>query len=224
LEGLRVHPLRTALSIFGVVIGVASLIATLAIGAGARESATQGIRELGANLLFVRPGKARVGYAWLGNAETLKLEDAEALGRIPGVAAAPEVFSRVQVKYRNRNSDSRVFGVTPTYLDLLRYRLAAGSRFTEADLKTRRRVALLGAETAEALFGVEDPVGKSIKIRGKSFLVLGVMEKRGERVALLEADDRILIPVTTYRSVSSEATWFGASWFRRRRHRHWTQL
>lgn len=138
LDGLRAYPLRTALSIFGVVIGVASLVATLAIGAGARESAAQGIRELGANLLFVRPGKVRIGYAWLGNVETLTLEDAEALGKIPGVAAAvPEVFSRVQIKYRNRNSDSRVFGVTPAYLDLLRYRLAAGSRFTEADVNGR---------------------------------------------------------------------------------------
>ena len=198
LAGLFAHPLRTALSIFGVVIGVASLVATLAIGAGARESATQGIRELGANLLFVRPGKARIGYAWLGNVETLKLEDAEAMARISGVTAVPEVFSRVQVKYRNRNSDSRVFGVTPAYLDLLRYRLAAGSRFTEADLKSRRMVALLGAKTAEALFPAEDPVGKSVKIKGKNLLVLGVLEARGERVALLEADDRILVPVTTW--------------------------
>jgi len=199
LDGLRAYPLRTALSIFGVVIGVASLVATLAIGAGARESAAEGIRELGANLLFVRPGKARIGYAWLGNVETLTLEDAEALGKIPGVAAAvPEVFSRVQIKYRNRNSDSRVFGVTPAYLDLLRYRLAAGTRFTEADVNGRRMVALLGAKAAEALFPAEDPVGKSIKIKGKNLLVLGVLEERGERVALLEADDRILVPVTTY--------------------------
>jgi ABC-type antimicrobial peptide transport system permease subunit len=199
IDGLRAHPLRTALSILGMVIGVASLVATLVIGAGARQAATQGIRELGANILFVRPGKARIGYAWLGNVETLKLADAEALRAIPGVSSAvPEVFSRIQVKYQNQNADSRVFGVTPEYLDLLRYRLAAGSRFTEADVKTRRMVALLGAKTAQVLFRGEDPVGKFIKVKGKNFLVLGTLEERGERAALLEADDRILIPVTTY--------------------------
>ena len=199
LDGLRGHLLRTTLSILGVVIGVASLVATLAIGAGARQAATQGIRELGANLLFVRPGKARVGFAWMGNVETLKLADALALREIPGVTAAvPEVFARTQVKYQNQNSDSRVFGVTPDYVDLLRYKLAAGNRFTEADLKTRRMVALLGAKVAQAIFHAEDPVGKFVKIKGKNFLVLGVLEERGERVALLEADDRILIPVTSY--------------------------
>lgn len=199
LDGLRAHPLRTSLSVLGVVIGVASLVATLAIVAGAQQAATQGIRELGANILFIRPGKARIGYAWLGNVETLKLADAEALREIPGVSsAAPEVFSRTQVKYQNQNTDSRIFGVTPEYIDLLHYRLATGSRFTEGDVKTRRMVALLGAKTARALFRGEDPVGKFIKVRGKNFLVRGVLEERGERVALLEADDRILIPVTTY--------------------------
>lgn len=201
LDGLRAHPLRTALSVLGVVIGVASLVATLAIGAGARQAATQGIRELGANLLFIRPGKARIGYAWLGNVETLKLADAEALQEIPEVSSSvPEVFSRAQVKYKNQNTDSRIFGVTPEYLDLLRYRLDAGVPFSEGDVKTRRMVALLGAKTAQALFQGEDPVGKFVKIKGRNFLALGVLEERGERVALLEADDRILIPVTTYQT------------------------
>ncbi|MFQ5779553.1 MAG: ABC transporter permease [Nitrospiria bacterium] len=199
LEGLRAHPLRTTLSILGVVIGVASLVATLAIGAGARQAATQGIRELGANLLFIRPGKARMGYAWLGNVKTLKQTDADALQEIPGVsAAAPEVWSRTQTKYLNQNTDSRVFGVTPAYLDLLRYKLSSGTRFTVGDLKGRRRVALLGAKAAQSLFTAEDPVGKFIKIKGKTFKVLGILAERGARAGLLEADDRILIPVTTY--------------------------
>jgi len=199
LEGLRLHPLRSALSILGMIIGVASLVATLAIGAGARQSATQGIRELGANLIFIRPGKARMGYAWLGNVKTLKSADAGALQDIPGVSASvPEVFARTQVKYQNKNTDSRVFGVTPAYLDLLRYRLASGTRFTESDVHAARRVALLGAKAAEALFQGEDPVGQFIKMKRKNFRVLGVLEPRGARAGLMEADDRIIIPVTTY--------------------------
>ncbi|WP_181071186.1 ABC transporter permease [Candidatus Manganitrophus noduliformans] len=100
-------------------------------------------------------------------------------GEDPGVAAAvPEVFSRVQIKYRNRNSDSRVFGVTPAYLDLLRYRMAAGSRFIEGNLKARRMVALLGAKAAEALFRGENPMGKFIKVRGRTFWSWGSW-KRG---------------------------------------------
>ncbi|MFQ5598385.1 MAG: ABC transporter permease [Nitrospiria bacterium] len=199
IEGLGLHPLRSALSILGVVIGVASLVATLAIGSGARRSATQGIRELGANLLFIRPGKARMGYAWLGNVKTLKYGDAEALKDIDGVASAvPEVFARTQVKYQNRNTDSRIFGVTPDYLDLLRYRLLSGVRFTKGDVRAARRVALLGAKTVESLFQMEDPVGRFIKIKGKNFRVVGVLKARGERAGLMEADDRVIIPVTTY--------------------------
>lgn len=199
LEGLRAHPLRSVLSILGVIIGVASLVATLAIGAGAREAATQGIRELGANLIFIRPGKARMGYAWLGNVKTLKAADAEALLSIPGVTAAvPEVFSRTQVKYLNQNADSRIFGVTPPYLDLLQYRLASGESFTSRDVRAARRIALLGAKAAETLFKMEDPLGKSIKVNGKNFRVVGVLKERGDRAGLMEADDRVIIPITTY--------------------------
>ncbi|MBN4054864.1 ABC transporter permease [Nitrospira defluvii] len=199
MQELLRHPLRSALSVLGVVIGVASLVATLAIGEGARRSATQGIRELGANLIFIRPGKARMGYAWLGNVKTLKYTDAEALRRISGVTAAvPEVFARTQVKYLNKNTDSRVFGVTPDYFDILRYRLSQGARFTEADVRAARRVALLGSKTAESLFRMENPVGKFIKVKGKNFRVIGVLEERGERAGLMEADDRVIIPVTSY--------------------------
>lgn len=199
LEGLRLHPLRSALSVLGVVIGVASLVSTLAIGAGAREAATQGIRELGANLIFIRPGKARMGYAWLGNVKTLKVTDAAALQSVPGVkAAVPEVFARTQVKYLNQNTDSRVFGVTPAYLDLLHYELASGKRFTGRDVLSARRVALLGAKATDALFKMEDPIGKFIKVKGKRFRVIGVLKARGDRAGLMEADDRIIIPVTTY--------------------------
>lgn len=199
LDALLAYPLRTTLSILGVVIGVAALVATIAIGSGAKAAATQGISELGANLLFVRPGKARMGYAWLGNVETLTLDDTVAMQALPEISSAvPEVFSRVQVKYRNRNTDSRVFGVTHDYLDILQYKVAAGAPFTAADVKTRRMVALLGAKAAQALFHGEDPVGKWIKIKGKNFLVLGLLKERGERAGLMEADDRILVPVTTY--------------------------
>ncbi|MDR7537803.1 MAG: ABC transporter permease [Armatimonadota bacterium] len=193
------NPLRSALTMLGVIIGVGSVIAMIAIGQGARQATTQQVQALGSNLLTIFAGTPRVGgVARAEPAQSLTLEDAEAIRReVPGVIGVSAEFSRqAQVAYRGENTVTRVTGVTPEYETVRNFHPARGQFFVESDMRTRARVALLGATVASRLFPEGDPIGQQIKIRGVTFTVIGLMEEKGAS-AFLDRDDIVLVPLTT---------------------------
>ena len=200
LEGLAANKMRSALTMLGVVIGVSAVITMLALAGGARERMMAHIQQMGTNVLIVRPGQAqRMAVAGgLGSVQSLTLKDSEAIAeRCPSVArTAPEVMMSAQVKYRNQNTNTSILGTTPDFLSVRNYRVQEGGFFTDRDVKSLRKVAVIGPTTAKNLFGESLPVGKAISIKGTRFTVVGLTAEKGAG-GFGDPDDQIFIPVTT---------------------------
>ena len=212
LASLSANKLRASLTLLGIVIGVAAVISLMAIGRGVQETITSRIQTLGTNLLFVRPGGATQGGVGqgLGSASTLTLEDAYALVDpvfAPSVSAvAPELRTSGQVVAGRNNTSTRVVGVTPEYELVRNFPVSSGQFITPGHLDSYAQVAVLGSSVSEALFGFRDPVGQSIRVNGRQFTVIGVLESKGGGF-LGNLDDQILVPVTTaYYRLSSQRT------------------
>src|SRR5690606_20566010 len=181
VRSLAQNRMRTSLTALGMVIGVAAVVAVLAVGEGAQSSVEGRIRALGTNLLYVRPAFGGVGGVRTGRVETLKRADAEAIASLPGVTAvAPEVSGSGQIRYREVNQNASVLGVTPEYLSVRALEVTAGLGFDELVDVQRRRVAIIGANVATDLFGREQPLGQRIQILGISFRVIGVLAPKGD--------------------------------------------
>ena len=198
-SALRARPLRSLLTMLGVIIGVAAVITTVSIGAGAQQQIAQRIQALGTNLLIVQPARTRPGERFVGNpAAVLKLEDAAALADAGGpiVAVAPEVRRDLQVIAGRESASMQVIGTTPSFPAVRGYQLARGRVFGEAETEFGRQVAVLGAETVAQLYGPLDPLGDTVRIGGVEFEVVGILAAKG--VAGAEnRDDIVLVPVTT---------------------------
>jgi macrolide transport system ATP-binding/permease protein len=191
--------LRSMLSMLGILIGVAAVIAMLALGQGAKEDVSQRLAFLGSNLLMVRPGTRQLqGVALEAGAVTrLTLQDAEAIARLPHVRrVSPVVRGRAQAVYGNKNWNTRVEGVGVGYALMRASEPPAGRFFTGKEVTARRKVVLLGATVARELFGQHNPVGETVKINRINFEVLGVLPEKGAS-AWHDQDDVIVIPVTT---------------------------
>lgn len=200
-RSLASNPLRTILTALGMIIGVASVVATLAIGEGAKASVEGSIRALGSNLLLVRPGYGRSGALRTGRATTLTRADAEAIAKLSGVAAiAPETAGSAQVKYLSNNMSTSVSGVTGDYLQVRALTIGAGLAITDADDKQRQRVAVIGANVARTLFGMQPPIGERIQIQGTAFRVIGVLSEKGD-AGFTSPDDLVLVPLATHQGV-----------------------
>ena len=192
--------LRTFLTMLGMVIGVGAVILMLAIGRGAQFQVDQSIASMGSNLFIILPGSSTTGGVRLGTgaAPTLTLSDAQAIAELPTIAAvAPTVSGGAQIVYGQNNWGTQVLGTTPSYLEVRDWRLAAGYPFTDSDVRSATRVALVGQTVANTLFGEEDPVGKTIRIQLSPYLVIGVLAVKGQSLVGRDQDDTILIPVTT---------------------------
>ncbi len=199
-RSLVTNRLRTALTALGMVIGVAAVVAVLAIAEGAKASVEGQIRSLGSNLMQVRPGRARVGAVRAGSVETLSRGDAQAIAQIPGVrAVSPECNGTAQIRYLESNSSASVIGVTDQYLAIRSIEVAQGLGFTTLDEEQRTRVAVLGAGIARTLFGDESPIGARIQIQGTAFRVVGVLEEKGESFS--SPDDNVFVPLSTHQGV-----------------------
>jgi len=200
LEGLATNKMRAALTMLGVIIGVGAVIAMLALAQGARAKMMQQIQQMGTNALMVMSGQSRRGAVMggFGSMQTLTLQDADAIGqKCPSVSkVAPEVQSGAQVKYRNQNTSTNIHGTTPEFPDVRNYNMQAGRFFTERDVRSSTKVAVLGPTTASNLFGEVSPVGKRITIKGISFKVLGVTAVKGTG-GFGDPDDQVHIPITT---------------------------
>ncbi len=198
-RGLLANKLRSLLTMLGVIIGVGAIITTTSIGEGAKADITERIQTLGANILAVRPGQSM--FRGRGSADarrTLTVEDADTL-RERGQNfwyVTPEVSSRAQVKYLNKNTNTTIVGTSPDYLVTANFTVANGKFFGENEIRNRERVCVLGKSVVDNLFDQRDPVGKTVKIRNIGFHVLGVMKEKGAS-GWRNPDDQVFIPYTT---------------------------
>ncbi len=196
---LFANKLRSLLTMLGVIIGVGAIITTTSIGEGAKADVTERIQTLGANILAVRPGQSR--FRGRGSADarrSLTVADMEALqarGKNFGYVT-PEVSSRAQVKYLNKNTNTTIVGTSPAYLVTANFEVANGRFFTESEIRYRERVCVLGKTVVDNLFETIEPVGKTVKIKGVGFHVLGVMKEKGAS-GWRNPDDQIFIPYST---------------------------
>ncbi|MBI1289709.1 FtsX-like permease family protein [bacterium] len=199
LKSLMANRLRTVLAMLGIVIGVSSVIAMLAIGAGAQTSIMGRINSMGSNLLIVRSGQANQrGVATGINQQTLKVADAEAiLASVGGVSAVtPVVQGSVQAKYLNRNSRITMTGGSPTYFKIRNFEIGQGRSFTDREVDSLARVTVIGPTTANDLFGKANPIGQVIKLDGRSFRIIGVTKSKGDQ-GWFSPDDAAYIPYST---------------------------
>jgi putative ABC transport system permease protein len=192
--------LRTFLTMLGMMIGVGAVILILAIGKGAQFLVDQSIASMGSNLFIVLSGSSTSGgiRMGLGATPTLTLGDAQAIAELPGISAvAPNAPGTAQLVYGSNNWSTQVIGTTPSYLDVRDWELSAGYPFSDSDVRSATRVALLGQTVVKNLFGDEDPVGKTIRIKKSPYQVVGVLTLKGQSLDGRDQDDSVLIPVTT---------------------------
>ena len=197
------NKLRSFLTVLGVVIGVAAVIAMVSIGEGAKARVAKSFEQIGTNLLIVRAGAARSRGArgGAGSAPTLTWDDLTAIQKdVPSVQhAAAQLSTSAQVMSDEQNWQTTVSGTTPAYLDIRNWPLASGRRFTDAEVAAKNKVALLGKTVIENLWGPGvDPVGLSVRINRIPFEVVGVLSTKGSAGFGGDNDDTVLIPVTTF--------------------------
>ena len=206
VASLGSNKLRTALALLGIVIGVGAVISTMSVGRGAQQAITSRIESLGTNLLFVRPESSGQGAA----VPSLTLEDSYALLDpvvAPAVAAvAPELSTSGQIVAGRENIFAQIVGVTPEYQFVRNYSVGSGRFISAAHVAGISEVAVLGSQVAESLFGFRDPVGQTLRINGRQFTVIGVLESQGGS-ALGNLDNQVLVPITTaYFRLTSQRT------------------
>ena len=201
LRALRVNQVRSALTMLGIIIGVAAVIAMVAVGSGATERIQQQIQAIGSNLIMVIPGSITSNGIRLGSGAvmTLSEDDAKAIAaECPAVATvAATVRGAAQVMYGNANWATSIVGTTPDYLTIRDQSVQSGNPFTADDVNSGAKVALLGTTVAQNLFGDADPVGQSIRIKYLPFTVNGVLSAKGRSPSGQDQDDVILIPIST---------------------------
>ena len=201
LRALRVNRLRSGLTMLGIIIGVAAVIAMVAVGSGATARIQEQIEAIGSNLIMVVPGSITSNGIRLGSGAvvTLSEEDAKTIAaECPSVAVvAPTVRGAAQVMFGNSNWATSIQGTTPDYLAIRDQPVAEGNPFTMDDVNSAAKVVLLGETVARNLFGDADPVGQSIRIKNVPFTVDGVLAPKGQSPTGQDQDDLILIPITT---------------------------
>jgi len=201
LRALRVNRLRSALTMLGIIIGVAAVIAMVGVGAGATRRIQEQIQSIGSNLIIVQPGSLSSNGVRLGAGAvvTLTEDDAKAIAaECPSVAlTAPTVRGGVQVVNGNNNWATNAQGVTPDYLTIRDYTLQSGQLFTTQDVDAAAKSAVLGETVAQNLFGDSDPTGQAIIIKNVPFTVVGVLTPKGQSPTGQDQDDVILLPIST---------------------------
>jgi putative ABC transport system permease protein len=203
LGALRANKLRSLLTMLGIVIGVAAVIAVVALGTGAQSAVKDRISSLGTTLLTIMPGQQRGMGVSFDQGMKLTMDDAAAIeDRSTNITAVqPEMTSRLQVQHLNQNTNTSVVGTTSNYLEVRKYQLQAGRMFSRAEDEGRQRVAVLGPTVLETL-GINSPdaiIGEPVRIRGIQFTVIGVLKSKGQSTPFGNPDDQVLVPITTGR-------------------------
>ena len=201
LRALRRNKMRSGLTALGIIIGVASVVAMVAVGNGAQARIESQVSALGQNLLSIFAGSRRSGgvNSGLGSASSMTLADADAIRRevTDVVAVSPEDSTTAQAIANGRNWSTTVAGESPDYLKIRDWKLAAGSMFTDREVRGAAKVAVIGSKTANELFGPLNPVGQTVRVQGIPFVIIGLLESKGAGMGGQNQDDRILIPYTT---------------------------
>ena len=199
-RAMGANRLRTFLTMLGMMIGVSAVILMLAIGQGAQYLVDQSIASMGSNLFIILSGSSTSGGLRMGSgaAPTLTISDTQAISELPNIASvAPSVPGTAQMVYGSNNWSTQIIGTTPAYLDVRDWQLSAGYPFTDSDVRSATRVALLGQTVVKNLFGDEEPLGKTIRIRNSPYTVVGVLAMKGQSLDGRDQDDSVMIPVST---------------------------
>ena len=197
---LIANKLRSLLTMLGIIIGVAAVIALVSIGNGVKQDIENSISSLGSNLLVVLPGAPRTPGARSsqGSMKSLKISDYEAIAKLEGVkAASPMTNGSYVVIYQNKNWTTSVSGVHANFLDVNNWTMTSGRFFSDKNVQNRERVAVVGQTVVKNLFADEDPVGKEIRVKNIPFRVIGVLKSKGNGTMGNDQDDTVLIPYTT---------------------------
>ena len=200
-RALRTNKMRSALTMLGIIIGVGAVIAMVAVGSGATERIQQQIASIGSNVIMVQPGSITASGLRLGagNAVSLTIDDSKAIGRdCPSVqAVAPSSRSGAQVIYSNNNWATSIQGTTPDYLVIRDISIQSGASFTQQDVDSDAKVALLGQTVVDNLFNGADPIGQVIRIKQVPVTVVGTLVPKGQSPTGQDQDDLIILPITT---------------------------
>lgn len=197
---LIANKLRSLLTMLGIIIGVAAVIALVSIGNGVKQDIEDSISSLGSNLLVVLPGAPRTPGARpsQGSMKSLKISDYEAIAKLEGVkAASPMTNGSYVVIYQNKNWTTSVAGVNANFQDVNNWTMTSGRFFSDKNAQNRERVAVVGQTVVKNLFADEDPVGKEIRVKNIPFRVIGVLKSKGNGTMGNDQDDTVLIPYTT---------------------------
>ena len=201
LRALRRNKLRSILTALGIIIGVCSVVVMVSVGNGAQVRIEQEVSSLGQNLLVVFAGNRRSGgvNSGLGSASRITLEDAAALKReIPNIVGlTPQISTNAQAIANGKNWSTTIAGEGPDYMSIRNWKLAGGTMFTEREVRSAAKVAVIGSKTANELFGPINPVGKSVRIKNTPFVIIGQFESKGAGMGGQNQDDQIVIPYTT---------------------------
>jgi len=201
-SALRANKARSLLTMLGIIIGVAAVITMISLGEGAKKAVADRLQALGTNLVYIRPGSvtARGGIRMaIGSSERITEKDLKRLRAECTTVddIVPELPRSSQVVYGNKNWNTSVIGTSPEYLDLRNFKISDGENFSERDVNSMARVAVIGPKVVENLFGDVNPVGRTIKVGRLNFNVIGVTESKGASGGWLDFDDVVIIPYTT---------------------------
>jgi putative ABC transport system permease protein len=211
MRALARNKLRSALTMLGIIIGVAAVIAMVSVGQGAQQQAQQQIAAMGSNVLFVGSGTVSRGgmsMGW-GATKSLVYDDMTAiLHECPAIeAAAPGTTANAQVVFGNDNWNTRITGTEPQFFDIKVWTFQEGGAFAQADVESASNVAVIGETVRKNLFGATDPLGQTIRVNNLPFKVVGVLDLKGTSPMGDDQDDTIVMPVTTVQKKMNGQTW-----------------
>jgi putative ABC transport system permease protein len=201
LRALRVNPLRSVLTMLGIIIGVGAVIAMVSVGAGAQARVAEQIRSLGSNLILILPGFSNQGGVRLGSGTrpTITTDDSAAIAREVSAihTTAPSVRGRDQLVWGNTNWSTNIQGTTPDYEEARQWPVSSGRWFTWEEYESAAKVVLLGQTVIDNVFNGADPEGSVIRVAGVPLTVIGALERKGQSSWGQDQDDVVVIPLTT---------------------------
>jgi putative ABC transport system permease protein len=201
-RALRRNKMRSVLTMLGIIIGVGSVIAAVSITTGATKQVEDKVASLGQNVITVFSGNFTLGGmrgGW-GSAPTLTVEDAKAIeSQVPTVlAVSPEERDRAQVQAAGQNWNTQVLGEAPEYPQIRNWNISEGTMFSDQDVRTLAKVAVVGKTVTDQLFPDQDPLGKTVRIRDIPFKIIGLLEPKGFNLFGQDQDDVVIIPYTSH--------------------------
>jgi putative ABC transport system permease protein len=213
-RALTRNPMRTSLTMLGIIIGVGAVIAMVAVGQGAKAQVEAQIASIGSNVLLVYPGSTTQGgvHGGAGTVTTLTEEDAEAIQKELSAVryAAPSLRTVAQVVSANQNWSTGITGSTPAFFIIRDWSFESGVPFTDADVAGAAKTAVLGKTVANNLFGSQDPVGQIVRIQNVPFKVVGVLAPKGQSAMGQDQDDTVIVPFSTLQKRIMGVTYVGA--------------